>query len=126
MEEMASIGRILQNKFGSDNLFCESNIYGMMCGFYNVKCSSLIPQLLPLKIQFSGDLNFNVPPEDYLIPDSSLGIDICNLAIMGLNTTSFAFGDNFLRSFISIYDFENKRVGLAPHIYSQGSITERN
>jgi len=33
-------------------------------------------------------------------------------------------GDTFLRSFISIYDFENKRVGLAPHIYSNGSITE--
>lgn len=33
-------------------------------------------------------------------------------------------GDTFLRSFISVYDFENKRVGLAPHIYSNGSITE--
>ena len=32
-------------------------------------------------------------------------------------------GDTFLRSFISIFDFENKTVGLAPHIYSKGTIT---
>jgi len=34
-------------------------------------------------------------------------------------------GDTFLRSFISIYDFENKRIGLAPHINSKATITKR-
>jgi len=34
----------------------------------------------------------------------------------------FIFGDVFLRSFYSIYDFENKRVGLALHKYSLASI----
>jgi hypothetical protein len=33
-------------------------------------------------------------------------------------------GDTFLRSFISVYNFENNSVGFAPHIYSSGSITE--
>lgn len=34
----------------------------------------------------------------------------------------FIFGDVFLRSFYSIYDFESKRIGLALHKYSSGSI----
>jgi hypothetical protein len=52
------------------------------------------------------------------------GINYCYLGMQGSNLKLFIFGDSFLRSFISIYDFDNKRVGLAPHIYSQGSITE--
>jgi hypothetical protein len=33
-------------------------------------------------------------------------------------------GDSFLRSFVSVFDFDNKRVGLALQIHSLGSITE--
>lgn len=40
------------------------------------------------------------------------------------STNLFIIGDTFLRSFYSIYDFEQKRVGLALHIYSQGKIEE--
>lgn len=32
-----------------------------------------------------------------------------------------------MRSFYSVYDFENKRVGLAIHVYSNGTIeVEKN
>ena len=33
MEEMTSIARILENKFGSSIFFCSSNVYGMICAF---------------------------------------------------------------------------------------------
>ena len=31
-------------------------------------------------------------------------------------------GDSFLRSFVSVFDFEKKRIGLALQEYSQGTI----
>ena len=33
-------------------------------------------------------------------------------------------GDTFLRSFISIYDYENKRVGLVLHKNSKATVTK--
>jgi len=34
----------------------------------------------------------------------------------------YILGDVFLKSFYSIYDFENRRAGLAIHIYSTGAV----
>lgn len=41
---------------------------------------------------------------------------------MGLQPLEFGLyilGDSFLRNYLSIYDFENKRAGLALHKYSR-------
>ena len=35
---------------------------------------------------------------------------------MGADIGIYILGDTFLRTFISVYDFDNKRVGLAPAI----------
>ena len=34
----------------------------------------------------------------------------------------YILGDSFLRSYLSIYDFEGSRVGLALHMYSNATI----
>ena len=51
-------------------------------------------------------------------------MDVCILGFLGADAGLIILGDTFLRSFISVYDFENLRVGLAPHLYSKGTITE--
>jgi len=35
----------------------------------------------------------------------------------------YILGDAFLRSYLSVYDFENKRAGLVLHKYSNGAVT---
>jgi hypothetical protein len=47
---------------------------------------------------------------------TSEGIDFCILGLQGSDASFYVLGDTFLRSFISVYDFDNKRVGLAPAI----------
>lgn len=38
----------------------------------------------------------------------------------------YILGDSFLRSYYSIYDYEDQKVGLAKNIYSNGTIYEKN
>ena len=49
---------------------------------------------------------------------------MCLLGFVGEDTGRFVLGDTFLRSFLSVYDFANTAVGLVPHLYSKGSITQ--
>lgn len=69
-----------------------------------------------------------MPPGDYLINGADMGAPgYCVFGIQGGLDSSmnmFIFGDVFLRSFYSIYDFDNFQVGLALHTTSQASIEE--
>jgi uncharacterized protein HemX len=40
--------------------------------------------------------------------------------------TNFVIGDTFLRSFISVYDYENKQVGLVLHKNSRAYVNNPN
>jgi hypothetical protein len=83
--------------------------------------------LNPLKVQLGDNWIFSVPPEDYMIDyyDSSYKLDLCIVGVSGGNYGLFILGDSFLRTFLSIYDFENSRVGIAFHIYSNGTATKK-
>ena len=68
-----------------------------------------------------------MPPEEYLIfEDFYDGSYRCLLGIRGTFYPHVILGPLFLRSFISVYDFENKIVGLALHKNSKATITKRS
>jgi len=60
--------------------------------------------------------------EDYTIDYNEKGTDFCIVGIQAGDYGLYILGDSFLRSFLSIYDFQSKRVGLALHKNSNGSI----
>jgi hypothetical protein len=48
--------------------------------------------------------------------------DFCVVGIQAGDFGLYILGDSFLRSFLSIYDFEKNRAGLALHKYSHAHI----
>jgi len=87
------------------------------------------PPLEPIKFQFSDDWLFGVPPEDYMIDYVEPGVggqpdqSYCILGVSGGNFGLYILGDSFLRSFLTVYDFETQQVGIAIHAESQSDIS---
>jgi hypothetical protein len=66
LKEMQSIVNIMEEKFKNESFTC--GLRGLLiCGFINTKCSDIELLLDSYKIQLNGDVDFNVPPADYLI-----------------------------------------------------------
>jgi len=79
-----------------------------------------------LDFSFDDGYIFVIPAEEYLIEGETLGLPgHCVFGVWGSLDASmgmYILGDVFLKSFYSIYDFENRRAGLALHIYSNGAV----
>lgn len=52
------------------------------------------------------------------------GADYCILGLSPGDFGLYILGDSFLRSYLSIYDFSNSRVGLAVHSSSNALVTK--
>ena len=119
--EYEKVVEIFHNKFrSSDSFGCQQD--PVLC-YFRTKCQTVYPKLKNLKFQLGDDFDFNVPPEDYLIAYQENGYDYCILGLSGADYGLYILGDAFLRSYLSVYDFENKRAGLVLHKYSKGVIT---
>ena len=123
-EEFESITKILQQKFTAPQFGCE--FQNNICSF-NMTCKEVSAKLQPLSIQFGDEWYFNIPSADLLYsptPDNQT----CILGIQGGDSTlnTFVIGDTFLRSFISVYDYENKQVGLVLHKNSRAYVNNPN
>lgn len=92
-----------------------------MC-FFLGECSKVVDRLDPIKIQLGDDWDFSVAPEDYLIDYEENNDKYCILGMSPSNLDLYILGDAFLRSYLSIYDFDNRRAGLAVHIYSNATV----
>jgi hypothetical protein len=105
---------------------------GVLCSteicYTEGSCSLLAPRLKPLRFRFEGEKFFTLPPKEYLIHGEDMEVPgYCVFGIQGGIDSSlnmFIFGDVFLRSYYSIYDFEGKRVGLALHKFSSAQIEQ--
>ena len=120
LREITRIEKEISKKIQS--LACSAGSQ-IQCLFFD-KCSNIAPKLDSIQFKLTGEWGFNVAPEDFLIDYKYQSLDICILGFIGADAGGFILGDTFLRSFLSVYDFENKRVGLVPHLYSKGSITQ--
>lgn len=67
-----------------------------------------------------------MPPSAYLLEGDKIDLPgYCIFGVSGgLDSTykMYIFGQVFLRSFYSVYDFENSRLGMALHPWSKGTI----
>lgn len=83
---------------------------------YKVDCNN-IDNLPDLTFNLNGR-HFTLSPNDYILNMVSKGKKTCLVAVMPFDMPSgreplWILGDVFLRKYYSIYDFGNKRIGLA-------------
>jgi len=118
--EFASLAAMWKRDFHS--VICSSEL----C-YFKGSCSSNAHKLSPLKFKFDGEKYFTLPALEYLIQlkeEKDLP-EYCIFGVQGgidASLNLYIFGDVFLRSYYSIYDFENYKVGLALHKYSTAKI----
>ncbi|KAJ3202242.1 Vacuolar protease A [Clydaea vesicula] len=82
-------------------------------GSYQFDCSKI--QVLPVISFIFGEKEFSLKPEDYVARFETPSFKLCSSPFMssGSSKSMWIVGDSFLRSYFSIYDFENSRVGFA-------------
>ena len=90
-------------------------------------CVYLSGKVDDIRIRLGGErYDFGVPFEDYTVDFNQRGVDYCIIGISSGDFDLYILGDSFLRSYLSIYDFEESRVGLALHKYSKATIEPLN
>jgi hypothetical protein len=62
---------------------------------------------------------YHIPSLAYLDQEGST----CYLAFSRIAANHFVLGNTFLFNFYTVYDVENRKVGIIPHIWSKGMIT---
>jgi len=98
-------------------LNCNSFQQPYYCFSKNTPCSTITPMLQPLVIRLAH-VTFTIPPAAYAI-DNILG----NACTLGVSYSSddynpFIFGDPFLRSFYTTFNYKDNRVETAVSIHA--------
>jgi hypothetical protein len=122
-DDFALLYAKFKKELGSDTLICA---YGICMAYES--CSSISSKLLPLYFAFDDEIQFSVPPSEYLLDGSDfIGMqNTCIVGIMGMEfkTNFYILGDIFLKNYYSVYNFEDNSVGLGLSISSTAAISE--
>ncbi|KAI0949197.1 hypothetical protein AcW1_008881 [Taiwanofungus camphoratus] len=89
-------------------------------GFYTFPCSA------PLSVAFSfGGHDYSVSMNDFNLGRTATDSEDCVGGILalgdGFSANLAIIGDEFLKSWYSVYDYAGNRVGFAPSVNNQGS-----
>ena len=81
-------------------------------GEYTIDCAT-IPTLPDIVVTIAGKA-YPIPAEFYIINSGS----ICLMGVVGLDTPSplWILGDVFMRDYYTIFDYEQKRIGIAKSV----------
>ena len=68
----------------------------------------------PFELKLSSNKYFSASPRDYLFDTKTTDANFCVLGVMGdSQIDSYVLGTSVLTSYVSIFDWENKQVGIA-------------
>jgi hypothetical protein len=68
----------------------------------------------PFEIKLSSNKYFSASPRDYLFDITTTESYFCVVGVTGdSQIDSYVLGTSFLSSYVSIFDLENKKVGIA-------------
>ncbi len=73
---------------------------------------------------FVGGNKIEVRPEIFIMDYDSIVEDLCIITIAENPGNFWLLGDTFIRNYFTIFDEDNKRIGFAPSITSNATITQ--
>jgi len=94
---------------------------------YTIDCSKDFSTLPDLEITLGGGKKFTLKGPDYVIKATMMGKTQCLFAMMGIDLPPqmgemWILGDVFMRKYYTVFDYGQKRVGMAPVKAAQESI----
>lgn len=105
---------ILLNQLTKDHV-CKSVMNPLET--YYCECTGVDDPTFPVLTLTSGNVALNFKPIDYLVYEK-IDMNDTHMCMISFqeetrpDTTFWLLGDSFLRAFYTIYDFENRRIGL--------------
>lgn len=120
------LSAFILSSVGSNNV-----AYDQINGYYQIRCSMADTDIM-FQVQLTDALTMsdnptilNIPLRDIIVPMDTYHISTASVCMLGLAPTesTIILGDSVLRSFYLVFDAGQNRIGFAPAVGSNATIT---